>query len=360
MNKDKLIIKVSQKINSVMNSIDKELRDKHGTDKEFYGILISKKDNPWVCEDVVIPKQKVTGASIIVPKEGMYAPYQKHFEEAITLDKEYRVVGTIHSHNSMNCFFSGGDDEDLDNNSCFNLNEGLPFIDIVWSNKDNSYKARARIKWGKGESKQIFTHDNCECVISPDSYTKTIIQKVKDMVDENYNLDEDVLTRVLVPVIKTEEMINNIEVDNSYSYSGSRSNLSGYITPTALKDSRGGNIKVNIGDYNEIDKEFPIKCEGDSLQVEDFLDLVKEMLGVWYDMKSFQYKETEVIYELRCKSKNRYKKIKYRIMDLYYKFQDAWRKEKTQQILPGYREYEDYCEGYTDYEKMNGGMDYVM
>ena len=355
MTEKKLTIKISQRINSIMNRVDKMLIEKYNRDKEFYGILIAPKDNPWMCEDIIIPKQKVTSASITVPKDGMHAPYQKHFEDSIINNKSHVVVGTIHSHNSMNCFFSGGDDEDLDNNSCFNLNEGLPFIDIVWSNKDNSYKGRVRIKIGKGTSKQIFTHENCECELVQDGYTEMIVKKIEvgvlneleklknDEIDiDKAKLESGVLkaiTESIVPKLNFEEIMGNIEVE-TYSYGGYRGGSYGnysnyneydnYPKPVVNYGSKyldkGGDVSIEIGEYSETDQMFSLKCKGEDKDITNFNDMVEEGLGSWYDRRCFSYMGDETTIEIKCQSKKRYKKMRKRIEAFHTLFQSNGKK----------------------------------
>lgn len=326
----KLTIKVSQRINAIMNIMDKALINKYGSDKEFYGILIAQKENPWMCEDIIIPKQKVTSSSITIPKEGMYAPYQKCFEDYIVNNKTQVVVGTIHSHNSMDCFFSGGDDEDLDNNACFNLNEGLPFIDIVWSNKDNSYKGRVRLKIGKGESKQIFTHEGSECVVVADQYTKTMIQKFKEMVSGEYKIDEEIMSKSLLPKITegdVKEYLGRIEIEQYggyYKYNEYKP--SSAVTYRGGQLSKGGDIQIEIGDYNESEKVLLLTCTGKDKEVTDFMDMVEDGLGQWYDRRMTSFLGNEMSSELRCDSKKRYKKMKNRIEFIYKKFQENGKK----------------------------------
>ena len=316
-----------------MNEIDRVLFDKYKEDKEFYGILVASKDNPWLCEDVIIPKQKVTGASIIVPKEGMLAPYQKHFEDCIVGNKSQIVVGTIHSHNSMSCFFSGGDDEDLENNSCFNLNEGLPFIDIVWSNKDNSYKARVRMKIGKGESKQIFTHEECECIIVPDTYTKEITHKIKSMLTDEYTINEDILNRAIRPVIKVDDVVGNIQVEDRELYGRYPSYQRILDIPKINEITKGGNVELEVADYNDTEKILLVSCKGSDEDTTNFLDELETGLGYLHDRRCTSFLGDSVSCELKCESKNRYKKIKNRIFQIHHKFQENGKNPKVQTEL---------------------------
>lgn len=394
MSEKKLTIKVSQKINSIMNKVDKMLIDKYKRDKEFYAILIAPKDNPWMCEDIIIPKQKVTSASIIVPKEGMHAPYQKHFEEYILNNKSHVVVGTIHSHNSMNCFFSGGDDEDLDNNSCFNLNEGLPFIDIVWSNKDNSYKGRVRMKVGKGISKQIFTLDDCECILTQDDYTNMIIEKVgtgvfqeidklkNDELDIDKNKLEDgilkAITASIIPKMNFDEIMENIEVEtysyggyndygsyrNSYKYSGNPKPVVNY---TQRYLDKGGNVTVEIGEYSETDQMFSLKCKGEDKDITNFIDMIEEGIGHWYDRRCLSYLGDETTIELKCPSNKRYKKMRRRLESLYNMFISNGKKLESKieevgvPVMNDEEAYEAFHDGGTQ-SNLNTykDMDYVM
>ena len=396
----KLTIKVSQRINSIMNRVDKALRAKHGGDKEFYGILLAPRSNPWMCKDIIIPKQKVTSASITVPKDGMHAPYQKHFEDGITEGKEDVVIGTIHSHNSMSCFFSGGDDEDLENNSCFNLNEGLPFIDIVWSNKDNSYKGRVRVKIGKGESKQIFTIDNCECALEQDDYTGGLVAKIKDRVlqefksasNEYFTLEENRLgeelskavSNSMIPNVDFNEILENIEVEY-YGYKDGYKGFGGYYkyknsynwdrnpkpVVTYQNDylEKGGDVQLDISDYNETERLLTLKCTGTDKAKTDFIDMLESDIGCWFDRRSTIYKGDGVTIEIKCESKKRYKKMSRRIEHYHNIFQKNGKNigetieevQTTIKPMTDEEAHESFHNGYSEVPVVNrGDIDYAM
>lgn len=319
----KLTIKISQRINAIMNVLDKALKDKHGSDKEFCGLLIAPRDNIWMCEDMVIPKQKVTGTSVKLPKDGKYSPYQRFFEEYCINNDTHVIIGTIHSHNNMSSFFSGGDDEDLLNNAFLNLGEDLPFIDIVWSKKDNEYKGRVRLKIGKGNAKQIFTHDDCDVKIEVDVTTISLLEKIKSMVTGKYAIHEENLKKSILPVIDVEEMMKNIEVEQ-YSNTSYRSDYGGYGRNTSFNsDVNGGNVKIDISDFDENKKILELSCEGKERDISAFLTIIEEEIRrtfPMYEVKSTSFFTDKTTLEISCESKKRYKKLKSKIERFHQRF----------------------------------------
>ena len=318
----KLTIKISQRINAIMYALDKALKEKYTSDKEFAGLLIVHRDNVWMCEDMVIPKQNVTGASVKLPKEGKYSPYQKYFEDYFINNPTHLVIGTIHSHNNMSSFFSCGDDDDLDNNAFLNLNEGLPFIDIVWSKKDNEYKCRVKLKIGKGESKQIFTHENCAVEIAPDNNTLNILEKIKAMITGKYFIDEDSLKKAILPRIEVEEMIKNIEVEKT-GYGNGYAGYHRHSCDSSLINFEGGNVKINIGNYDLQKKSLTLDCQGNDTDRTNFIDVIEDEIRMAYpayEVKSTSLIGDRTILEVSCDSKNAYKKLRNRIYRIYGKF----------------------------------------
>jgi len=316
----KLTIRINQRINAIMNALDKALMKEHNSDQEFCGLLIAPKANPWMCEDMVIPKQKVTGTSVDLPKEGKYSPYQRFFEAYIEKSKTHVIIGTIHSHNDMDTFFSGGDDDDLDNNAFLNLNENLPFIDIVWSHKENDYKARVRLKIGKGESKQIFTQEDCEVEITGDKATSKLMDKIKPLLGKNYKIDESLFNKCILPEIDIKGMMENIEVE---TYSSHWNNDSS----DALKE--GGDVKIDVNFKKEgKDQILIFTCEG--IDTEKFVEVVEDAVrdSVDYQVTSTSFVGGTTTLEIECDSKNKYKKLKHKIFKLRDKFLENGKLEK--------------------------------
>lgn len=338
MDDTKLRLKISQRVNAVMNQIDKALKKKHGGDLEFYGILVASKTNPWMLEDVIIPKQIVSSAQVDIPKDGMQSPYEKLFEDCIANNREYIPIGTIHSHNHMGTFFSHGDNEDLDNYACFNLNEGLPFVDIVWSNMDNKYKVRVRLKVGKGEAKQIFTIDDCECFLIPDRYTQVLLSKFKEILGEEYSVDEQLFVRSIAPSINTEDALSKIEKEK-YSYNSGWGKKwksddrnwekTGKVAATGTIISKTGNVKLEIKPYDQEHKLLVMTVTGKDPDVDNFVAMVEDELGQWYDCRTNSYLGEVRTNELACESKKRYKKMSFKIESIHRRFQIDYNEAKA-------------------------------
>lgn len=345
----KLTIRISQRINAIMNVLDKALKEKYNSDKEFAGLLVVPRDNIWMCEDMIIPKQEVTGGSVKLPKEGKYSPYQKYFEDYFLNNKTHLVIGTIHSHNNMSPFFSCGDDEDLDNNAFLNLNEGLPFIDIVWSKKDSEYKSRVKIKIGKGDTKQIFTHENCDVKITPDSHTLSILEKIKSMITGAYSIDEENLKKSILPKIEIEKMMENIQVKAETGYT----RYNGYTRSScdsSLMDFKRGKVKVEVEDYDHQKKILALGCQGSETDRTNFVDIIEDEIRMTYpvyEVKSTSLIGNKTILEISCDSKNAYKKLRNRIYRIYGKFTESGRLENK--VSVPIETIRDYDEDYEDY-----------
>lgn len=333
---NKLTIKISQLINAKMKALDEAIKEKYNNGKEFYGILIAPKDDVWFCEDMIVPKQKVSGSSVDIPKEGKYAPYQIQFEKYLKESKTHVIIGTIHSHNGMGDFFSNADDDDLDNDASFNLMEGLPFIDIVWSGDD--FKARVKLKIGKGKTKQIFTHEECEMELIPDEETKTILEKIKKLVSSKYKIDEDTIKNSIVPNIDVQETLKNIELEKSsfqsnQGYYGNQfeSKNSSFSNISPFSEVRGGDVSIEIKPYDKKENMLTFSCKGEvEAEKTEFVDIVDENIRPEFESTGYSYLDEEIKVEIPCPSKKKYKKLSNKIHKIHVMFLKEGQKDKLE------------------------------
>jgi hypothetical protein len=91
---------VPAKAQSICNAV----RKSYGS-KEWYGLLTAEKKNPYVIKDIALGEQEVRSSYVSIESEKIGGILKD-------IDKEYTVVGWIHSHGDMDYMnFSGTDEE---------------------------------------------------------------------------------------------------------------------------------------------------------------------------------------------------------------------------------------------------------
>lgn len=111
-------------------------------------------------KEIIIPKQEVTGASVVVKED------------------VNNVQGVVHSHNSMGVFFSGTDDDYINSNNAFSL--------VV--NKKGEHEATARVKLKCG----YYIRKNCDVDVMR-KIDKAFMEKAKSNITEKvseWNFDD--------------------------------------------------------------------------------------------------------------------------------------------------------------------------
>lgn len=218
---EKLKIEIDDKVDSIIKQLDEELDG----DKEFSVFLIADKDNPYKIVDVIVPKQEVSGSSVDIPLINERSQYESAFVNFWNnQNNNLVVIGTLHSHHDMGSFHSGVDDDDVNNNAPFNLNEQLPFIDIVWSHEES--KAWVAMKVSKGQGKRTFVvnPDNTEIKVIGTETTQNMMDEIKARYTD-YEFDEDLFQKSISRKIDVKKLMERIKEKTYVGYNGSTSGI---------------------------------------------------------------------------------------------------------------------------------------
>lgn len=312
MKYDKIKIEIDERVENLIKSIDEELDGK----QEFNGYLVAKKENVWRIVDLIIPEQKVSGASVEEkPGKEKASQYEEQFVKVLKENDDKVIIGTMHSHNSMGSFHSSTDDLDVDDHAYLNLNEGLPFIDIVWSHKDT--KIWVTMKFNGG-GKQSFTvePEKVEFEIIKTNDKESIIKDIKEKYSQ-YEIDEEILEKAISKKIDVKDIVKNIEVRKSYN-----KGLDGFLGYSGNAKYDPTEPKLHIEHHKKSKcAMIVIKNDPDNYFSENLKAYIKEN-----KKKIIKADSSGRAYRLfiECENKQEFKEIEEEIEEIWEDFMIGW------------------------------------